>query len=768
MILSVLVPILSFAAAFAAHLALERKYGGKLKEDVKKFRIRLVGAACVLVCVLLFITALVYSNMIDGKSGLSAAALAAACLLTFSALLAARYIKSSKAAKLLKKGAVCALVLIAAEVILFNGKSFTHIKEVTDIPLDTVKLSQEAELTESKEIRIKSSSILEMPKLPDSTTVLEIGLDSKRTTDAFDVKLRMTDDNITSQAVTVQHKHPKGYDTTVSMSFRPYGKIRTLSLFIDRPNEDITVRSIKALSAPRYSFSAIRYFFLLVLCLVLIAIKEYRFYTVTYDRKKTAHIIAVGAMTLLVTFSGLLFSAPDQKLRNYPDIDDLCVDPFVATYDAFSKKQTYIDTEVDEKLAGMNDPYDNNYRGQNGISFMWDYAFYKGHYYCYFGAAPVLTYYAPFYKLKGSMPTMAMANNFFAVLGLLFMCTAILSVIRLLKLKANLLLLLLMMPTGAAAMGFWFAANCIDRYTLPCLAGLCFLMICLSAGMTAICTKKKIKQLILLFISGASLSLCVGSRPTISFCAVILIPYFIDIIRDKKQKKSSRAIQTACFLVPLMIGAVLIMMYNNARFDSPFQFGNIYQLTVSNAAANDLSLTYLPDAIGHYFIQLPRFRTSFPFIEAFPIDRDNYQKFFYISSGCGALSYPVLLWGMFMLPYALGRKAEKPADRRRRLVIWLCLAVSVITAWLDFSMGGIVTHYIFDMTPLLFIASMTGVFRSCENPCKNRSRYVLSGVVMAATMVFTFALCFDLVGSTLLTHYPHLLDKAEDLIIFWQ
>ena len=768
MILSVLVPILSFAAAIAVHFALEKKYGRKLKEDVKKFRIKLAGAACVLLCVMLLMTALVYSNMIDGKSGLSVAAVSATCLLTFSALLADRYIKGSNTAKLLKKGAVCALVLVAAEVVLFNGKSFTRIKEVTDIPLDTVTLSQEAELTENNEILIKSASILEMPKLPDSTTVLEIELDTKRKTDAFDVKLSMTDDNLTSQAVTVQHKHPSGIDSNISMSFRPYGKIRKLSVFIERTNEDITVRSIRALSASRYSFSAIRYFFLLGLCILIIAIKEYRFYTVTYDRKKTAHIIAVGAMTLLVTFSGLLFSAPDQKLRNYPDIDDLCLDPFVATYDAFSKKQTYIDTEVDKGLAEMNDPYDNNYRGANGIYFLWDYAYYNGHYYCYFGAAPVLTYYAPFYKLKGAMPTMAMANNFFAVFGLLFMCTAILSAIRLLKLKPNLLLLLLMMPTGAAAIGFWFAANCIDRYTLPCLAGLCFLMICLSAGMTAVCTKKKIKQLLLLFISGASLALCVGSRPTIALCAVILIPYFTDIIRDKNQKKISRAIQAACFTVPLMIGAVLIMMYNNARFDSPFQFGNIYQLTVSNAAANDLSPAYLPDAIIHYFIQPPRFRTSFPFIETFPIDRDNYQKFFYISSGCGALSFPIILWGMLLLPYAFGKKSEKPSYRRRKLILWLCLAVSVFTAWMDFSMGGIVTHYIFDMMPLLFIASMTGIFRSCEKPCKNKSRYIFTGVVMAATMVFTFALCLDIAGSTLNAHYPHLLDKAEDLIIFWQ
>ena len=79
---------------------------------------------------------------------------------------------------------------------------------------------------------------------------------------------------------------------------------------------------------------------------------------------------------------------------------------------------------------------------------------------------------------------------------------------------------------------------------------------------------------LLLFVSGAALALCVGSRPTISLCAVVLIPFFVDILRTKKLNLTHRLIQAASFTLPVAVGAVLIMLYNNARFDSPFQFGN--------------------------------------------------------------------------------------------------------------------------------------------------------------------------------------------------
>ncbi|WP_024860819.1 hypothetical protein [Ruminococcus flavefaciens] len=770
MLLSAIIPVICFGAAFAADTLLEKKFGSdkKFADTAGKFRKKLIGAACLLLCIFLLLHAITASNMINGESGLSAAAMTVSSLLAFGALLAGRY-SDEKLGKLLNTGALCALILLTAEVFIFNGKSFGTVYVNEELLPSNMEITGSAGATADEEITVEcGNSKLTINDLPDDINDIEMEFDAEEPIPPFDVKLSITDDNLSLREYTLQHKRISGQDTKLSMSFKPYKTLRSLRINIDGVGGKMTIRNIRVLSKPAYAFSDIRFFSLLTLVMLLAAIKIYRFCEVTYDNRKNSHIIAVAAMMLLVIFTGYFFSAPDQTPREYASDADYLDDPYASTLQAFLNGQVYLNAKVAPELENLDNVYDDSERSDKGVDFLWDYAYYKGHYYCYFGAAPVITFYYPYYKVTGYVPTMAMANNFFIIMGLMFMCLTVLAAIKLLKLKPNLLLLLLIMPTAAATIGIWFTANCIDRYTVPSATGLCYIMLCLSAGMTAITTKNKKLKPLLLFFSGAALALCVASRPTIALCAAILVPYFWRILFDKKEKLPWRIALAASFLIPLMTGAVLIMKYNAARFDSPFQFGAIYQLTVSNAGANKLSLARIPDAVIHYFIHPPKLRSSFPFIETAPVYLENYPAYTYISSGCGALMFPVLMFGAFMLPYAFGKKSKELPDRSRRQLIWICLAVSFITAWLDMSLGGIVTHYLFDFTPLLFIVAMLGIFRGCSKPHENKGRYILAGVSMAATIVFTLALCLDINGSSMIQHCPAVLDRAEDLIIFWQ
>lgn len=769
MLLSALIPVICFGAALAAELALV-----KLKSNDKniastagKFRMQLLGGACVLVCITLLLSAVTSSNMINGESGLSAAAITASCLLVFSALLAGRY-AGERLGKLLKKGAVWALILLAAEVFIFNGKSFGTIYVNESVSPSDIKIEGEASLTEDNDILMKGNTTLRFTDLPEKVNDIEMELDGKEGITPFSVKLSIQDGNLAYREFTLQHKRVSGNHTKLSMSFKPYKELKCLIINISGMDREVTLRNIRALSRPAYAFSDIRFFVLLGAAMLLAAIRIFRLYGITYDKRKNSHIIAVAAMMLLTISTGYFFTIPDQVVREYSSDTDYSDDPYAETLKAFIEGSSYLDIKAEPALETLDSVYDDSERAEKKVDCLWDYAYYKGHYYCYFGAAPVITFYYPYYLLTGYVPSMSMANNFFMIMGLMFMCLTILAAIRLLRLKADLLLLLLSMPTAAAAVGIWFAGNCIDRYTLPTVTGLCFITLCLSAGMTAVNTKNRKLKPLLLFVSGAALALSVASRPTIALSAAVLVPFFWRILLDKKEKLKWRTALAASFLVPLTAGAVLIMKYNAARFDSPFQFGAIYQLTISNAGANSLSLARIPDTIIYYFIHPPRFRNTFPFIETAPIYLDNYTAYTYISSGCGVLMFPVIMFGAFMLPHALGKKSEEQPDRSRRQFIWICLIVSFITAWLDMSLGGIVTHYVFDFMPMLFLAAMAGIFRSCAAPRENKGRYILAGISMAATVVFTLSLCINIGNGGILIHFPHLIDTAEDLIIFWQ
>ena len=293
-------------------------------------------------------------------------------------------------------------------------------------------------------------------------------------------------------------------------------------------------------------------------------------------------------------------------------------------------------------------------------------------------------------------------------------------------------------------------------------------MISLFTGMTACTTAKKKLKPVLLIIGGTALALSVASRPTVALCGAVLVPFFIGILLDKKEKLGYRLGLAASFVAPLIAGAALIMKYNAARFGSPFDFGAAYQLTVSDIHANTLRLSNLPSAIYHYFFQMPKSKPSFPFFETGFNGLENYGSYVYTVIGFGALTLPVILFGTLLQPQAFGPKTKELGDRCRRWFLAICLAMSVLLAWADFCLGGFITHYVFDIMPLMTFAAMIGIFRGCSNPSVHKSRYVLSGISMALTMVFIFGQLFNWGEGTIMKHFPSLIDTLEDAVIFWK
>lgn len=89
--------------------------------------------------------------------------------------------------------------------------------------------------------------------------------------------------------------------------------------------------------------------------------------------------------------------------------------------DAFLHGRTWIDAHVPDWLAAMDNPYDDQARGtlgaQTGDPSRWDWAFYHGRYYCYFGPLPALLLFAPFKALTGTDLPTAVGCAFLAILA---------------------------------------------------------------------------------------------------------------------------------------------------------------------------------------------------------------------------------------------------------------------------------------------------------------------------------------------------------------
>lgn len=425
-----------------------------------------------------------------------------------------------------------------------------------------------------------------------------------------------------------------------------------------------------------------------------------------------------------------------------------------------------------KKINAIENVYDFSQREQSDAFILWDFAYYQGKYYVYFGAAPVLTFHYPVYLITGKLPTMAMANAVFGTLAILFMCLTLTEMVKALKIRANLILLLLSMPASVGALGIYASLNLAGLYDLPITAGLCYLFLSLLLGMKAVTEKNKVLRLIMLLVSGVSLALCAGSRPGIAMGALLLIPLFIGILRNNKLKLSDRIGQACAFLVPLIAGGCVIMWYNNARFGSPFEFGATYQITVSNISANKVRLSDIPAAIYHYFLQMPRPRTSFPFFEEQFFTLINYGAYKYVAPASGVLMYPFVLLGFATVPLSLRKKNKRLGGGitvlQRNAFILCGIIGAVVLAVINFCVAGIQQRYITDIMPLILLASTAAILLSFGDTRKHIYRYTITAVSMALTFVLGLLISFSFREGNIHMGSPYLYEAMEDLMIFWR
>ena len=784
----IILPALFFSAAYkicdrksepdivSEHkLSKEEKKEMRIEEKKKRKKTNQIMLIIVITEIILFTVLNLISIYAMNFSGeyISPVVIAITGILPFAAAMV-KYFKGDGSLYIfLKRVSAAALVLITAEILLFNGKSFDSQKQSIVIAPEMISMSEGA-VIENGNITVNSPVSLTLDDVPEGMSALIIDFDRVIDKDShpINVSLFMKDDNLTRNYENVQNKYTMAYGCDTTLSFQPYGKIRSLKIDIGDVHSPVTIKNITAVSAIPFSFSLIRFFVLLGVCILISAVLSFRLWNVTYQKRKALHIFLTELMAILCTLSVFIMINPFQKAEKYDSKNPDVINPYNLTLDAFLKKQVSLDLDPDPALETLENVYDTNERSEKGVFSGWDYCYYKGKYYCYFGCAPVLTYNFPYYLITGKLPTLGMALGFFGILAVYFMCRTILAAVKLFAPNANLIMLLSFMAVTPGLTGIYYCVNEINMYTVPTICGLCWLFVCLWTGFESCLVSKKPMKLILLFVSGISLALCAASRPGIALCSVILIPLFIGILHNKEQKPVFRGAQAVCFCIPLLIGGILLMAYNNARFGSPFDFGFRYQLTVSNISANKLSFAGFFSMLYHYFFQLPRASSAFPFFEPTYCVLHNYQKYTFLADCIGAFTYPVIAAGLLMMPSVL-KKRNFVNNRgvtviQQKSVIVLCFVTSLVIGWENFCLGGAVTRYVVDLMPLLMIGVLLCILHGTGNPEKHKMRYGLIIASCAVSFITNWLLTIQIRNGSIMKRLPDLYDTLEDLMIFWQ
>jgi hypothetical protein len=286
--------------------------------------------------------------------------------------------------------------------------------------------------------------------------------------------------------------------------------------------------------------------------------------------------------------------------------------------DAFSQGQLHLDREPDQALLEAPDPFDHTSR-PGFDDEMWDLSLYQGKLYLYWGPVPALLI-TPLQLMFARKIT----DNYivFAFFGGLLIVNSLI-ILKLWKnylpkiptwsVFVSILLIGLILPISwsLSIPHVYEAAIGAGQFFL--LGGI-YLIICAIEPETFLNRKS-------LFLAGAFWACSVGSRAINVFSVIFLVlltTLWVAIHLPNPAGWRQYFKNLSPLYVPLLMGALVIGWYNWARFDSPFEFGLRYQITIFNIN-RDMGLTFQPEYflpnlylyVFHPFESISRF----PFIQ---------------------------------------------------------------------------------------------------------------------------------------------------------
>lgn len=417
---------------------------------------------------------------------------------------------------------------------------------------------------------------------------------------------------------------------------------------------------------------------------------------------------------ILITLFCLIISLSPIKSAHREDFpDDIYAlsrsNPYVQQFDAFRKGQLELDLPVSPELAAMDNPYDTDMRHTLGVHYFWDHAYFEGNYYSYFGIAPIICVYYPYFALSGQLPDSVAVCMILALFTVITLSLAFREFLIYFGARPRLPLVLLALISLAFGCGIYAAQCYSDFYHFPVLSSMGFNFAVFFFVLRARRTSSSTAASILIALASLSFVLSVMSRPTAALICAAAAPALISRLITGAPPKWYKllAMLTPAALVAAA-GAAVVLSMNYLRFGSPFDFGAAYQLTVSDISKNTSELRLLPYAIRHYILQAPQKIKTFPYFKPSYLKLDI-GRYYYLEHSVGMIFFPSSL-GLPLSPMLLKSDKDKPsAERILCVVLGVMIILSVI--FVDFCCAGVNMRYLYDFLPLALLLGSTIILR---------------------------------------------------------
>lgn len=450
-------------------------------------------------------------------------------------------------------------------------------------------------------------------------------------------------------------------------------------------------------------------------------------------------LLLCGVGLVYVIINALVFSS-----SHFVAIEDVNGQSSVIYYqlfDAFRKGQFHLDYQPSQSLINLANPYDPSSR--TGVSYLWDRAFYGGKYFCYYGAAPVLLVMFPIYLISGMnyVPSILLICELGTLFSITTFLLAILGFVKLMFKKVNMPVLIFTL-FGALFTSLLFNNTTFKIgyysegiYRIPYAYGLCFFFLVFAMLCKAINNKKY--RLIYLAIAGLSVVSMMGSRPTLIYGLLLAIPLLLRILFEKYPWKK-KLIDFSPMVGIVLIGAILIAIYNYARFDSMFEFGQSYQLTVADNTKLAYSVEGILPTISQFYIMPPTMGGGFPSI-GFGYGDFVERYHVYNAGSIGLLMFP-MLWGMFALPFVF----DKKDDIFMRIMFYTSPFIVFVLAFTTYCFAGVCPRYVVELTSISMLFSFVPLLKAFEKLYQKKKLTTLFsyGIIVLVSSLISFNLLF--------------------------
>ena len=485
------------------------------------------------------------------------------------------------------------------------------------------------------------------------------------------------------------------------------GKTKKLRIYFNAgENFNFKIDKITFNKPVEYNFSVIRIAVIFLIISLLYAFKNSPIFKYNLQDKRckrhiiTALVIQIVFFTCMIPMNGYFIA------ENFGDASPQR-NQYKLLAESFSKGKVSLDIEPSQILKDLKNPYDKNLRNSaftdTEEKYLWDVAFYNNKYYVYFGVAPVIIYYLPFYLLTGTHIRTCICDyitGILLVIGIFILIKKIASIWFKNTSLGTYLLLTLMMINGCGLMQVFGRP---DHYYLPIVMGVTFAVYGLISYLKAYETDKY-RYYFLGSLCMASIAAC---RPQLLLAAFLSIPLFKDKLKEGifSKKNIKRYI---AFLTPFIMVAIPLMIYNYVRFNSPFDFGANYNLTTNDMTKRGWVIRRIPLGLFYYLVNPINCSLKFPFVYRTSLQTNYMGTTIYEKMGAGFLVVNVIT----IFAFTLFKKKNKFKNKTPYLLGALCTVFALTIMIVDTEMAGILPRYFLDFGFFLYIAAIISVLAS--------------------------------------------------------